>query len=287
MSQLPSTIAADEIESYVTHGYATNGEVKIHYASLGSGPLIIMVHGFPDFWYTWRHQMVALAPQYQTVALDLRGYNLSDKPQGQEQYAMPHLIGDIRAVIKALGKEQAIVVGHDWGGAISWQFALYYPTMLQKLIILNLPHPYGMAAELAHNPEQQANSQYARDFQREGAHLHVTSEALAAWVQDPEAHAKYLEAMQRSDREAQLHYYKANYPRPPYQEITTQLPKITVPVLQIHGLQDTFLLPGALNNTWNWMEQDYTLVTIPRAGHFVQHDAADLVTRTIKSWLAR
>jgi pimeloyl-ACP methyl ester carboxylesterase len=84
-----------------------------------------------------------------------------------------------------------------------------------------------------------------------------------------------------------LHYYKQNYPRPPYQDITSPLIKVQAPILQIHGLQDKYLLPGGLNNTWEWLESDWTLLTIPHAGHFVQHDAADLVTRTILSWLAR
>src|SRR5579872_7281655 len=115
--------AAGDIESKVEHGYADNNGVKIHYASLGSGPLIVMIHGFPDYWYTWRNQMVALAPHYQTVALDLRGYNLSDKPKGAENYAMTHLVGDVQAVIRHLGRDKAIIVGHDWGGMIAWQFA--------------------------------------------------------------------------------------------------------------------------------------------------------------------
>jgi pimeloyl-ACP methyl ester carboxylesterase len=159
------------------------------------------------------------------------------------------------------------------------------PAMTQKLIILNLPHPRGMAHELAHNPQQQENSQYARNFQQEGAHLQLTAEKLSQWVKDPEAQARYVEAFQRSDFEAMLHYYKQNYPREPYREATSEVIKVQAPVLQIHGLADKALLAGGLNNTWEWLEQDYTLVTIPHAGHFVQQDAADLVTRTMRRWL--
>ncbi len=276
-----------DIENRIEHGYADNNGVKIHYASLGTGPLIVMIHGFPDFWYTWRHQMAALSEHYQTVAIDLRGYNLSDKPKGGENYAMLHLLQDVAAVIRHLGQEQAIIVGHDWGGAISWQFAMHQPTRTQRLIILNLPHPRGMARELAHNPQQQQNSQYARDFQKEGAHEHLTAEKLSGWVKDPEARTRYIEAFQRSDFEAMLHYYKQNYPRAPYREDPSPVIKVQAPVLQIHGLEDQALLPGGLDNTWEWLEQDYTLVTIPHAGHFVQQDAADLVTRTMLSWLTR
>jgi epoxide hydrolase 4 len=278
---------ANDIDRYVEHGYADNNGVKIHYASLGSGPLIVMVHGFPDFWYTWRHQMLALSPSYQTVALDLRGYNLSDQPQGNENYAMRHLIGDVRAVIQHLGQQQAIIFGHDWGAAISWQFAIHQPAMTQKLIILNLPHPRNLARELAGNPQQRANSQYARNFQQPEAHLRLTAEALSAWVTDPVAREYYLEALRRSNFESMLAYYKQNYAREPYTEDTSPVIKVQAPVLEIHGLQDQYLLPAALNNTWDWLEQDLTLVTIPNAGHFVQHDATDLVNRTLISWLTR
>jgi pimeloyl-ACP methyl ester carboxylesterase len=286
MANSTTSIAPNDIETYVEHGYADNNGVKIHYASLGSGPLIIMIHGFPDFWYTWRNQMVALAPYYQTVALDLRGYNLSDKPKGIENYAMTHLVGDVQAVIRHLGRDKAIIVGHDWGGAIAWQFAMHLPEMTERLIILNLPHLRGLTRELEHNQEQQHNSEYARKFQQEGAHERLTPERLSAWVKDPMARERYVEAQRRSDIEAMLNYYKQNYPCPPYREDASPVIKVQAPVLQIHGLKDTFLLAGALNNTWEWLENTWTLLTIPNAEHFVQHDAAELVSRTILSWLA-
>jgi pimeloyl-ACP methyl ester carboxylesterase len=105
---------ASDIETRVQNGYADSHGVKIHYASLGTGPLIVMIHGFPDYWYTWRDQMEGLADRYQVVAIDQRGYNLSDKPEGVENYDMRLLVGDVAAVIKSLGKDKAIIVGHDW-----------------------------------------------------------------------------------------------------------------------------------------------------------------------------
>jgi pimeloyl-ACP methyl ester carboxylesterase len=200
---------------------------------------------------------------------------------------MRHLVSDVAAVIRHLGRERAIIMGHDWGGAVAWQFATHLPAQTEKLIVLNLPHLRGLSRELARNPQQQQNSQYARNFQQEGAHLQLTPENLCQWVTDPQARERYIEAFQRSDFEAMLHYYKQNYPRPPYEESSSPVVKVQASVLQIHGLEDKALLPGALNDTWEWLEQDYTLVTIPHAGHFVQHDAADLVTRTIRSWLTR
>ena len=280
-------MASAELEQRVEHGYADSNGVKIHYAALGEGPLIVMIHGFPDFWYSWRDQMEALSDSYQTVAIDQRGYNLSDKPKGVENYAMRLLAEDVAAVIKHLGRENAIVVGHDWGGAVAWSLALSRPEIVEKLIILNLPHPRGLARELANNPEQQKNSEYARNFQKEGFHKNLSPENLAGWVTDPKAREKYIEAFERSDFEAMLNYYKRNYPREPYAENNSPVVKAKMPVLMIHGLSDTALLPGALNDTWQWLEKDLTLVTIPGAGHFVQQDASDMVTRSMKMWLAR
>lgn len=280
-------VPASDIESKVKHGYADSNGVKIHYASLGSGPLVVMVHGFPDFWYTWRDQMEALSDKFQCVAIDQRGYNLSDKPKGVENYDVRLLVGDVAAVIRSLGQEKAILVGHDWGGLVAWQFALNIPQMTDRLIILNLPHPRGLTRELAHNPEQQKNSQYARNFQQPDAASKLKPELLAAWVKDPSAREKYIEAFKRSDFEAMLNYYKRNYPREPYTEDTTPVVKTQMPVLMIHGLGDTALLSGALNNTWDWMGKDLTLVTIPGASHFVQQDASELVSRTIRAWLLR
>jgi pimeloyl-ACP methyl ester carboxylesterase len=283
-----SALAEDiNMEKLIEHGYATNNGVKIHYAAMGKGPLIVMIHGFPDYWYTWRHQMTALAADHRVVAIDQRGYNLSDKPKGVENYSMSLLVDDVAAVVRHLGKEKAIIVGHDWGGAVAWTFAMRLPEMTDKLIILNLPHFRGLSRELANNPKQQKNSGYARRFQEEGAHEKLTAEELAKWVTDPEAREKYVEAFRRSDFEAMLNYYKRNYPKEPYVEDTSPLVKVKCPVLMIHGLDDWALLPGALNGTWDWLEKDLTLVTVPGAGHFVQQDAADLVSRTMKMWLAR
>jgi pimeloyl-ACP methyl ester carboxylesterase len=160
------------------------------------------------------------------------------------------------------------------------------PQMTDKLIILNLPHPRGLSRELAHNPQQQKNSQYARNFQQPDAASKVTAEGLAGRYKDPELRAKYLEAFKRSDIEAMLNYYKANYPREPYTDDTSPVVKVQAPVLEFHGLKDGALLAGALNDTWEWIAKDYTLVTVPEASHWVQQDASDLVSRTMKAWLS-
>jgi pimeloyl-ACP methyl ester carboxylesterase len=291
-----SAAAQGDVFDRVKHGYAVSeGGVKIHYASLGEGPLVVMIHGFPDFWYSWRHQMDALSRRFQVVAIDQRGYNLSDKPAGAESYDMRLLVADVAAVIRHLGRERATIVGHDWGGIVAWQFAMTMPKMTEYLVILNLPHPNGLLRELRTNKEQIANSEYARNFQQKPATdptvffgRPMTPETLSSWVTDQAARKRYVEAFQRSDFEAMLNYYRRNYPRetgdaaPP----PPPLPKVTVPVLMFHGLKDTALHADGLSGTWNWVEQDLTLVTIPGAGHFVQQDAAELVTSTMESWLS-
>jgi len=160
--------------------------------------------------------------------------------------------------------------------------------LVERLIILNLPHPKGLMRELATNPEQQNASQYARTFQQEGSEKAVGPQMLAFWVTDKAARERYVEAFRKSSITGMLAYYKANYPRPPYEELTKrEFPPVKCRVLMIHGLKDTALLPGALNDTWKWVEGELTLVTIPEAGHFVQQDAAERVTTLMTDWLAR
>lgn len=303
--------ASDALD--VTHHHADHDGVKIHYASAGAGPLVVFIHGFPDYWYSWRDQMAGLADRFHVVAMDQRGYNLSDAPQGLAQYDMAKLVGDVAAVVRhAAGRagapERATIVGHDWGGAVAWQVAFNLPQMTERLVILNLPHPRGMAREMATNPEQQANSAYARRFQEGSADDPdilfggpMTAESLAGWVRDPAARARYVEAFGRSDFTAMLNYYKRNYPRaqggrPPAQAgadaapadasiALPDTPRLAMPVLMFHGLEDTALHSDALANTWDWIDADLTLVTVPGAGHFVQQDASELVTGTLRWWL--
>ena len=291
-----SSASQGDVFDRVTHGTAVSeGGVKIHYASLGKGPLVVMIHGFPDFWYSWRHQMDALAETFQVVAIDQRGYNLSDKPKGVENYDMRLLVGDVAAVIRHLGRDRATIVGHDWGGVVAWQFAMNLPQMTENLVILNLPHPQGLSRELRINAEQIKNSAYARNFQEKTPAdptvffgRPMTAENLAGWVRDPAARKHYVEAFKRSDFDAMLNYYKRNYPRQSGADAAPapEMPKVQAPVLMFHGLRDTALHSDGLSGTWNWVAKDLTLVTAPEAGHFVQQDAADLVTSTMKWWLS-
>jgi epoxide hydrolase 4 len=275
------------LEEAADHRYADSNGVKIHYAVIGKGPLVLFLHGFPDYWLTWRHQMLALAPSFRAAALDMRGYNLSDKPKGVESYNINRLVDDVAAVIAAEGEKQAVIVGHDWGGATAWNFAMRRPELCKRLAVFNMPHPYSLARELANNPDQVKYSQYARNFMDPEFYKQISLERLGGWVRDPAARAKHLEAMKRSDPQAMLHYYQANYPREPYRVWNSEPVHVKVPTLLIHGLKDKALAATGLNGLWNWVDADLTITTIPGADHFVQQDAAELVSRTLLSWLKR
>ena len=284
-----SLISAQAVMDQVEHKYADSDGVSIHYAKMGSGPLMVLIHGFPDFWYSWRHQMAGLADQYTVAALDTRGYNLSEKPEGEANYDMTLLTADVAAVIRAEGESSAVVVGHDWGGGIAWNFAAAYPQMTDRLIIMNLPHVKGLQRELASMGQQHRNSQYARNFQQPDSHENISPSGLAmALSQGDEALREiYLAAFENSSTESMMNYYRRNYPREPYVGGPwAELPRIQAPVLQFHGLNDSALLAPALNNTWEELDQDWTLVTIPGVGHWPHHEKPDMVTNMMRAWLS-
>ena len=282
---LCTVVHANEIDKSLKDEFADNNGVKIHYVVKGSGPLIVFVHGFPDFWYSWRHQLEGLSTDYRVVAMDTRGYNKSDKPKGQENYHMMILVDDVKAVIEHENRNEAIIVGHDWGGMIAWHFVTTYPKLTDKLIILNLPYPKNFARELTHNPEQQKNSAYARGFQLPESHKILSADALATISARGDVKLKeiYLAAYERSSLESMMQYYRENFPKVPYTDI--EFPKIKMPLLQFHGLDDSTLLPTGLNGTWNEALKDYTLVTLPGSGHWPHHDSPEMVTETMRWWL--
>ncbi|MGL5924318.1 alpha/beta fold hydrolase, partial [Chroococcidiopsis sp.] len=152
------------LEGTWQHEYIISNGLRLHYVTQGEGPLMLMLHGFPEFWYSWRHQIPEFAKDYKVVALDLRGYNDSDKPKAQSAYVMAEFIKDIEGVIKGLGYDKCILVGHDWGGAIAWSFAYTHPEMVERLIVLNIPHP-AKFAEGFRTPQQLLKSSYMFLFQ--------------------------------------------------------------------------------------------------------------------------
>ena len=286
-----SAFSADSVDvwSQVEHHYASNDGTKIHYVTLGEGEPVVFIHGFPDFWYTWSNQMAALQGDFKTVAIDLRAYNQSDKPKGIENYKMDLLLGDVSAVLDDLGHDQVTLVGHDWGGGIAWRYTMQNQERIERLVILNLTHPKGYASVIANASEdQKANTAYARNF--------ATSPPKGDPIPDgilkigyrfggDDVGKHYEEGLGRSYYDGMVNYYRANFGGGSTAGEAPPMPDITCPVLQFHGLKDTAVDKDGLKNTWNWITADYTLVTVPESGHFVQWEAADIVSNTMQWWL--
>lgn len=282
----PSGESLDAFEASVEHHFAWNNGVRIHYAAAGAGPLLVFIHGFPDHWLGWWRQMSVLRDDYRVVAIDLRGYNLSDKPDSAEAYATSNLVADVRAVIEQEGAARATVIGADWGGFIAWHAAMDDPGLVDRLIVLAMPHPWAIARELADNPLQQKASEYVGLFRQALAHTQVPLARLSAWVRDPAFKTRHDQAMAASSIQGMLNYYRMNWPSEPYHAIDHEPPHVKAPTLLIHGLDDSYALPCGLNDVWKWVDNEVTILAVPRTGHFVQHDCPARVTRAIQKWLS-
>src|SRR5229473_3075672 len=161
------------------HEYAEVNGQRLHYVTAGKGKLIMFVHGFPEFWYEWKNQLAEFGRDYQAVAPDMRGYNLSSKPAEVDQYQIKYLVEDLRALAEKLGNKKFILVAHDWGGAVAWAFAIAHPDRLEKLVIINAPHPGVFQRELRDNPAQQKASQYMLMFRSPQAEKRLSENGYA------------------------------------------------------------------------------------------------------------
>lgn len=273
---------------------ATNG-IQLHYVTQGDGPLMLLLHGFPEFWYSWRHQMPEFARDRQVVALDLRGYNDSDKPPATAAYAMPELIQDVKGVIEGLGYDRCVLVGHDWGGAIAWSFAEAYPAMVEKLIVLNIPHPAKFAQGLL-TPQQLLRSSYifffqlpwlpelaiqANDFQLLEWSLRGMAVNKAAFSDDD------IEAYKNAFAKpgtltAALNYYR-NLFRPGLWSRSWRV--LEMPTLMIWGEDDIPLGKELTYGTEQYV-RDFQLKYIPHCSHWVQQERPDLVNQYMREFLA-
>ena len=272
-------------------GYVESGDVRIHYVTAGQGPLVVLIHGFADFWYTWRHQLPEWSRFYQVVAIDLRGYNFSSKPEGVDQYSTEKVMDDLTATLAHFKARRAIIVGHDWGGFLGWEFAIRHPNQVERLIVLNSPHPQAVLREMAARTDTTSLEKSRELLTNDDALLRWTPRRLASWVRDPLARERYMEAFRRSSVEGMLNHYKAHYAstRPSRtgarQADHDELGKVSCPVLMIHGLKDKRTAPESLNENWKWVRNELAVITLPRAGHFVHHDASAFVTRRVLQWL--
>jgi pimeloyl-ACP methyl ester carboxylesterase len=265
--------------------------IRLHYVSQGAGQLILFVHGFPEFWYAWKDQLEHFGRDHRAVALDTRGYNLSSKPAEVAAYKAKHLVEDLRLLADHLGHERFILVAHDWGGAIAWNFAAAHPDRLHKLVIVNAPHPVTFARELRENPAQQRASAYMNLFRSQKAErvlsenncLRLQRMTLDAWAANggsasEEDRRAYLDAWTRPGAlTGGLNYYRASPLHPP-DETGTGAPaldpesfRVRVPTLVIWGMRDEALLPGNLDGL-DTMVEDVHVERIPEGSHWVVHE---------------
>jgi len=278
----------------MTEHYIQVNGIQLHYVEEGEGELVILLHGFPEFWYSWRKQIPVLSKKYRVVAPDMRGYNLSDKPQSVSDYKIDILARDIAELIKALGEKKAIIVAHDWGGAVAWVVATMYPELVSKLAVLNIPHPAEMKkALMGFNLAQWKKSYYIFLFQLPrlperfiGRDLKAfftkafTSFAPAgkpAGITDEEI-AKYVEAYSRRGMlTGAINYYRATFRQLGGLHVQGKLP---MPVLMIWGEQDKALGKELTYNTKNYCN-NLEVIYDPGSGHFIQHDNPGLVNEKL------
>lgn len=295
-------------KSSLIHRYAVVNGVRLHYVTMGKGRLILFLHGFPEFWYAWKKQLEEFSTEYQAVAPDMRGYNLSGKPASVDDYRLSILVEDVKALADHLKAKSFILVGHDWGGVVAWTFAQKYPHYVEKLIIINAPHPAIFQRELRENPAQQKASQYMLLFRRPDAEQLLSANQYAALVQ-----AVLVPGLQRgyfteADRKAYLaawsqpgaltgglNYYRAAGVGPPTSAdergqtgVAEDFPRslITVPTLVIWGEQDTALLPGNLNGLDQYVSS-LTIHRIPDGSHWVVHEKPELINSLIRTFIKK
>jgi pimeloyl-ACP methyl ester carboxylesterase len=294
----------------MTHAETVANGVRLHYVHGGSGPLILFLHGFPEFWYAWKDQLAEFASDHHAVAPDLRGFNLSEKPTGVEDYRAAVLIEDIRALAARLnGGKPFVLVGHDWGGALAWGFAIKYPDLVRKLVIINAPHPGVFDRELTSNPAQQKASQYMLFFRSERAESVLAADRYAALRRifdglrrqgrftDADEQA-YLDAWsQPGALTGGLNYYRAarvgppagepaspEAPAPMSQSIGTPYLVVRCPTLVIWGERDDALLTGNLDGLDRYVSH-LTIERIPEGSHWVVHEFPERINAVIRGFL--
>jgi epoxide hydrolase 4 len=274
------------------HGDAHVNGVRLHYVEAGDGPLVVLLHGFPEFWYAWRHQIPALADAgFRVVAPDMRGYNLSDKPRGVSAYRMETLVDDVAGLVHALGAERAHVVGHDWGGMVAWYTAMLRPEVVNRLTVLNAPHPRRFRQALR-TRRQWLRSWYAAFFQLPllpemmlrangfGALMRtLRSDPVRPDAFSRDDRRRYREALSRPGAlTAMLHYYRAAVRHPP-----RRTRSIDAPTLLIWGDGDRHLLPELADGLERWVPR--LRVERLAASHWVMADAPERVNALLVDFL--
>lgn len=266
------------VARHIREGFVENESVKTHYITLGEGPLVVLIHGIPEFWYSWRYQIDALSAKYQVVAIDQRGFNRSSKPASLDGYRVQHLVEDVATVIRYFGQKQAVIVGHDAGAWVAWHFAAAHPEITDRLIVLSVPHPNAFREELSQNPAQHQASGYARKMQAPDARPLFRVGPIGV-LRDFKAAPLYLDAERGSDPQAILGFYQLNYPRAPY-AMDESLKPIEAPTLVIHGKKDAYLLASGHARNARWLKHEPQTVMLD-ADHFVHQEKPDEVNQII------
>jgi epoxide hydrolase 4 len=322
-ASLPTSAQAQSATAAFQHNYANVNGVRLHYASVGKGPLVLFLHGYPSFWYQWKDQMAEMGRDHQAVGLDMRGYNLSSRPEGLEPYKMKHLVEDVRQFAEQIGgkDKKFVLVAHDWGANVAWVFAMYHPEMLEKLIIINGAHPFVSERELRENAAQRYASNYFFVF---GGYLapgekpideNDTKESAVR-----RAHAGFVDAEVKSGRyteedrqawidawsqagstTAGLNYYRANHRNPPFndrhpastiahswsaKEVTegAKSTVIKIPTLVIWGMKDTAILVGHLSGLDKWVT-NLSVRLYPDDDHWVMLEKHTHVAQDIRRFI--
>lgn len=283
--------------------FTTNG-IQLHCKVAGdkNQPLVLFLHGFPEFWYSWHKQLPFFAEKYYVVAPDLRGYNLSDKPKGVANYQMKELVADVKGLIEALGYQQAKVVAHDWGGAIAWTLAGHHPELVERLAILNMPHPSIFMDSLYKkiNIKQWLRSWYVAFFQLpflpewtiQFKPERFFKNSFQGWVHRAEAFTdediqQYVQAFSNpATPTAAINYYRAAF-RYPSKADQEALKQIEVPVTMIWGENDKALGKELTYDTEKYCPQFYGIHYIPNCSHWVQSEYPKLVNKYLDQLLKR
>jgi len=276
--------------------YAEVNGVKLHYVEQGAkGSVILFLHGFPEFWYAWKDMLAEFSKDYRAIAPDMRGYNLSSRPDAVEQYRVPVLVEDVRALAEKLGAKKFTLVGHDWGGVVAWAFAAEHPEMLDYLIVINAPHPTVFARELANNPDQQKASAYFNLFTSDKAEATLGQNdfqplqgMIKGWASEADRR-EYLACWKRGITGG-LNYYRAAGLRSPVEgqaaspPAVTPLKPITVPTMVIWGEKDTALLTGNLDGLGECVKE-LTIKRIQDGSHWVVHEKPGLMIGYIRDFI--
>jgi pimeloyl-ACP methyl ester carboxylesterase len=281
-----------------THRYLTINGVKLHYVESGrpDGPLMLLVHGFPQFWYSWRHQIRHFKATHRVVAVDMRGYNESGKPEGIEPYQMEELVGDLRGLVVALGADRCTLVAHDWGAAVAWAFAALHPELLSGLVILNMPHLLALLESRGKTWDQALKSWYIIFFQcpvlPELGMMSEDMDVFKRLFKGVNSDHETLEAYKYAFKDftswnRPLNYYRMTTTKRFKNFLTTNKEKfrIDVPTLQIFGTADTALSVGAARAGGAWLGAG-RLELLEGVSHWVQEEEPDRVNSLIDEFLA-